>query len=57
MRKIQVVKSKDRQTIESEKKNDSKSIKTPRITLSTWLSESLNNINERKQMETSAFFN
>lgn len=57
MRKIAIIKRKDVSTIESDKKKDSKPVKTPKKRTSDWLNESLNNINERKQIETSAFFN
>lgn len=56
MRKISIVKRKDALIVENKIKSDSKAIKTPKITLKTWLSESINEINKRKQSEMSAFF-
>lgn len=56
MQKIKVLKHKDVVTREKVKQNDSKAIKTPKITLKNWLSDSQNNINKRKQSETIAFF-
>jgi hypothetical protein len=56
-RQIQIKKRKDLSDIKKEKQIDSTPLKTPKITLKTWLSESLGNINKQKQLEASAFFN